>query len=105
MVKPLTLIVDSAEPVGPVVLHSTSQPMLIFQLPVALAIVLKSFNPMRLFHTKQRVQFLHQAVREAVERLLFSNVSPRRENHSFYFAEQTGGKQHMPLPTELQNQN
>lgn len=32
-------------------------------------------------------------------------MSPRRENDSFYFAEQTGGKQHMPLLTELQNQN
>lgn len=35
----------------------------------------------------------------------FSNMSPRRENDSFYFAEQTGGKQHMSSLTELQNQN
>jgi len=34
-----------------------------------------------------------------------SILSPGRENDSLYFTEQTGGKQHMPLLTELQNQN
>jgi len=35
----------------------------------------------------------------------FSVLSTGTQNDSLYFAKQTGSKQHMPLLTELQNQN
>lgn len=50
------------------------------------------------------MQLAHQIMKAAAE-VSFSVLSPGRQNDSLYFAEQTGGKQHMPLLTELQNQN
>lgn len=47
---------------------------------------------------------LHSQPKQPIE-VSFSALSPARENDSLYFAGQTGGKQHMPLLTELQKQN
>lgn len=51
--------------------------------------------------TRKKMQLAHQAMKATFE-VSFSILSPGRENYSLYFAKQTGGKQHMPLLTELQ---